>query len=186
MSTSNSPSPNSPVVLIAEDDPVFRRLLQFTIQRAGYHVVVTADGDEAWQRLQKRDIDLLVTDQQMPNCTGIELLLRIANDRANLTASSDQSNCSRELVRAAILCTAKGLEIDRQRLKEQLKLLEVIGKPFSPKQLAQSITDFFSQPDLLSKQAASTQGRTSPINSSVAGASLTANSRAVWNVCPTV
>ncbi|TWT98702.1 response regulator [Neorhodopirellula pilleata] len=179
MSSTNPPSPNSPVVLIAEDDPVFRRLLQFTIQRCGYNVVVTADGEEAWQRLQGRDIDLLVTDQQMPHCTGIELLLRIANDRAGIAASPDKSTSSRELVRAAILCTAKGLEIDRQRLKDQFGLLDVIGKPFSPKQLARAITDFFST------QSMPVESPTAPANSKIVGASLTANPRAVWNVCPT-
>jgi len=179
MSSTNSLSPNSPVVLIAEDDPVFRRLLQFTIQRAGYSVIVVADGEEAWQRLQARDIDLLVTDQQMPRCTGIELLSRIANDRSGLTAEPDKSTGSYDLIQAAILCTAKGLEIDRQRLKEQFGLLEVIGKPFSPKQLARLITEFFSAS---SGSAPSLNALTS---SSVVGAPSTVNPRAVWNVYPT-
>jgi two-component system sensor histidine kinase/response regulator len=38
-------------VLIAEDEPVFRRMLEHTLNSWGYDVVVTADGLEAWRSL---------------------------------------------------------------------------------------------------------------------------------------
>lgn len=158
-----------PAVLIAEDDPVFRHLLQFTIERAGYTVEVTADGDAAWKRLQSGDIDLLVTDQQMPSCTGIELLLRIAN-------GGEESNQSNPLIRAAILCTAKGLEIDRRRLKEQFGLLEVVGKPFSPKQLVRIIDEFFQ-----GTHSNATVNTT--VDSEHGVISAATPTRTVWNAC---
>jgi hypothetical protein len=40
-------------VLIAEDDPASRRLLEATLRRWGHEVMVTADGDEAWGALQR-------------------------------------------------------------------------------------------------------------------------------------
>lgn len=163
--------PSAPfVVLIAEDDPVFRRLLQFTIERAGYTVVVTANGNEAWERLQQGGIDLLVTDQQMPHCTGIELLHRIAN--APSSVDDEAGNSTNHLLDATILCTAKGLEIDRQLLKEQFGLLEVIGKPFSPKQLAHILDQFF--------QSRKPNSAVAAVGAAIPTPKPT---RTVWNVC---
>ncbi len=122
-----------PCILVAEDDPVSRHLLQFTLHQAGYVVVTAADGEQAWERLQHGDIDLLLTDHQMPRCSGVELLERIEAARHG----------GRNLVDAAILCTAKGLELDRQKLQKEHGLLAVIGKPFSPRRLAQTIDDHF-------------------------------------------
>ncbi|MCM2373243.1 response regulator [Aporhodopirellula aestuarii] len=128
------PQNNSPSVLIAEDDPVFRRLMQFTIEHSGYRVFTAADGEQAWQRLQEGDIELLVTDHQMPHCSGIELLHRIR------TAASE----GRSLVSASVLCTAKGFELDCAQLQGEFQLLAVMGKPFSPKQLTRLIDGHFA------------------------------------------
>ncbi|WP_404310830.1 response regulator [Neorhodopirellula lusitana] len=129
------PTTSNIVVLIAEDDPVFRQLLKFTIERAGHKVHCAGDGNEAWLQLQETDFDLLVTDQQMPNCTGIELLEKM---RASREAQPSQAK-----VTATILCTANGLELDGVRLKEKFGLLAVLAKPFSPKQLVHVIDSHF-------------------------------------------
>jgi phosphoserine phosphatase RsbU/P len=61
-------------VLIAEDDPVSRRLLQAALIKWGYEVVVTANGKEAWQALQSPDApSLLVLDWLMPEMDGVEV-----------------------------------------------------------------------------------------------------------------
>ncbi|MEM1227521.1 MAG: response regulator [Planctomycetota bacterium] len=125
-----------PTVLIAEDDPVFRHLLQYTLQRAGYRVVAVADGESAWQRWLAGGIHLLVTDQQMPRCSGIELISRIEDHCRSVVMGDDTSRDGSPSERTPIiLCTAKGLELDRRRLSDQLGLIDVLSKPFSPKQL---------------------------------------------------
>ncbi|EMI54579.1 response regulator [Rhodopirellula sallentina] len=126
--------PNPPTILIAEDDPVFRRLMHFTLDQEGYRVLTAPDGEQAWQRLQEGDVDLLVTDHQMPQCSGIELLHRIR------TAASEGNS----LVSTAVLCTAKGFELDCGQLQEEFGLLAVMGKPFSPKQLTRMINGHFA------------------------------------------
>ena len=177
-------------VLVAEDDPVFRRLLQFTIERCGFRVVAVADGDLAWKRLQERDIDLLITDQQMPHCTGIELLLRIANQARD---DSDDS----PIVPASILCTAKGLEMDRERVRAQFNLLAVLGKPFSPKQLSRVVEGYFANrgPDvLLSGENALNEVASLPnknlrsdmgVPADVTELGHSTQRRDVWNICQT-
>jgi DNA-binding response OmpR family regulator len=61
-------------VLIAEDDPVSRRLLQAALTKWGYEVIVTTNGKEAWEVLQQPGApSLLVLDWLMPETDGVEV-----------------------------------------------------------------------------------------------------------------
>src|SRR6266436_38651 len=61
-------------ILISEDDPVSRRLLQAALIKWGYEVMVTADGEEAWQALQSESVPpLLILDWLMPKMDGVEI-----------------------------------------------------------------------------------------------------------------
>lgn len=113
-------------VLIAEDDPVFRRVMGFSIARTGLTVESVGNGLAAYERLCLGGIDFLVTDHQMPVCSGLELLERM---RANTTLQAPPT----------ILCTAKGLELDSRGLECDFKLVAVMHKPFSPKKLSDLI-----------------------------------------------
>jgi two-component system, cell cycle response regulator len=65
-------------VLVAEDDPMFRKILQNWLQSWGYKVIVATDGTEAWSILQQeRPPDLLILDWVMPGIDGMELCRRI-------------------------------------------------------------------------------------------------------------
>ena len=65
-------------ILIAEDDMVSRRLLEATLIKWGYEVVVTCDGAEAWEVLQRADAPLLaILDWMMPGMDGIELCRKV-------------------------------------------------------------------------------------------------------------
>jgi sigma-B regulation protein RsbU (phosphoserine phosphatase) len=61
-------------VLIAEDDPVSRRVLEAMLTKWGYEVVATNDGAEAWQVLQQKEAPrLAILDWMMPGIDGIEV-----------------------------------------------------------------------------------------------------------------
>ena len=65
-------------ILIAEDDPVSRRLLEATLEKFGYEVVVAADGAEAWTALQRNDAPrLAILDWMMPELDGLEICRRV-------------------------------------------------------------------------------------------------------------
>ncbi len=65
-------------ILIAEDDPVSRRLLEVFLCKWGYDVVVTCDGSEAWDVLQRPDApNMVISDWMMPNVDGLELCRKI-------------------------------------------------------------------------------------------------------------
>jgi phosphoserine phosphatase RsbU/P len=64
-------------ILIAEDDLISRRLLEATVQRWGYWVITSQDGEEAWHHLENQDGPLLaILDWMMPRCDGLEVCRR--------------------------------------------------------------------------------------------------------------
>jgi diguanylate cyclase (GGDEF)-like protein len=71
-------------VLIAEDDPLFRRILEAKLQEWGYEVVAVDSGTKAWELLETQlTPDLLILDWMMPGIDGIELCRRIRSGKAD-------------------------------------------------------------------------------------------------------
>ena len=65
-------------VLIAEDDPVSRHMLEAFLTKWGYGVVVAGDGREAWQVLQQDDAPkLAILDWMMPGMEGVQVCQRL-------------------------------------------------------------------------------------------------------------
>jgi diguanylate cyclase (GGDEF)-like protein len=65
-------------ILIAEDDPIFRHLLDNWLQRWNYHVTAVANGMDAWNVLQQANApQMAVLDWMMPGMDGVEICRRI-------------------------------------------------------------------------------------------------------------
>src|ERR671912_176532 len=64
-------------VLIADDEPVSRRLLQNYLQKWGHDVTVAQDGAEAWRLFGAGGFAVVITDWEMPEMDGVELVRRI-------------------------------------------------------------------------------------------------------------
>ncbi|KPK65192.1 MAG: hypothetical protein AMK73_03695 [Planctomycetes bacterium SM23_32] len=64
-------------VLVAEDDPVTRRLLEATLQKWGYEVASVRSGREAEEALRKGEARLAICDWMLPEVSGPELCRRI-------------------------------------------------------------------------------------------------------------
>jgi two-component system, cell cycle response regulator len=60
-------------ILIADDDPVTRKLLERTLAKKGYPVTVVDDGRKAFERFQKEFFPLVVSDWMMPGMDGLEI-----------------------------------------------------------------------------------------------------------------
>ncbi|OQX85727.1 hypothetical protein B6D60_07360 [candidate division KSB1 bacterium 4484_87] len=67
-------------VLVVDDDPQFRHLLDKALEKVGYTVMTAVDGVEAFDLFQKNKFDLVITDVLMPNVDGIELVKSIKNE----------------------------------------------------------------------------------------------------------
>lgn len=70
-------------ILVVEDDESISRLNIMALGQAGYHVDAAANGAMAWEILQLNSYDLIVTDNNMPVLTGVELLKKVR--RAGMT-----------------------------------------------------------------------------------------------------
>lgn len=112
-------------VLVADDQPMMRKLICATLAIDNLDVVEASDGDEAWELLETTRPDLAVLDVQMPGRTGIELTraIRASADLAEthiilLTATAQESEI------------ADGLAAGANRY---------ITKPFSPLELLEEI-----------------------------------------------
>ena len=67
-----------PSVLVAEDDPIFHRVLQSWLHNWGYRITAVEDGLKAWEAISKEDAPkLLILDWMMPGMDGPELCLKI-------------------------------------------------------------------------------------------------------------
>ena len=65
-------------ILIAEDDPASRRVLEVTLTKWGHEVVTTENGLEAWTALQKDDAPrLAIFDGMIPGIEGPEVCRRV-------------------------------------------------------------------------------------------------------------
>ena len=73
-----------PVLLIADDEKNIRSGLDLAFTDEGYTVITAADGKEAWDKLQKNYVDLVITDLRMPGMDGYELLKRISSSYPTL------------------------------------------------------------------------------------------------------
>jgi two-component system chemotaxis sensor kinase CheA len=60
-------------VLVADDAPDVRTLIETILAADGHDVVTAADGLEAWQRYLDDSFDLVCTDLEMPRLNGVEL-----------------------------------------------------------------------------------------------------------------
>jgi DNA-binding response OmpR family regulator len=109
-------------VMLCDDEIHILRAAEIKISRAGYEVRIAHDGQEAWEAMQADPPDALVTDLQMPRCDGMELTARIRGDER-----------LKDL--PIVMLTAKGFELARENLAARWGIVEILPKPFSPRQL---------------------------------------------------
>ncbi|MFQ5636908.1 MAG: chemotaxis protein CheW [bacterium] len=60
-------------ILIVDDSPFLRAIERSYLEPEGFHIVEACNGNEALERLQSEEIDLIITDIDMPEMNGLEL-----------------------------------------------------------------------------------------------------------------
>ena len=70
------PEESQKIVLIADDEDDIREIMSFHVRQAGFAVREASDGQEAFQILSSRTIDVVLCDLRMPKCDGSTLLKR--------------------------------------------------------------------------------------------------------------
>lgn len=108
-------------ILVVDDEEPIQELLRFNLEKEGYRVCVAKDGQEALERVEKEQPDLLVLDVMLPGMSGVEVCRRL-----RLIPKYQQT--------PIIMLTAKGEEIDKV-LGLELGADDYMTKPFSPREL---------------------------------------------------
>ena len=70
-------------IIAVDDEPSNLRALE-RLFRHDYEVITAESGEEALRLLSEHDVALVITDQRMPNMTGVELLKRTADIRPHI------------------------------------------------------------------------------------------------------
>src|SRR6266851_9319301 len=112
-------------VLVADDDPMFRRILQAWLEGWGYRVIVAEDGAQAWSILQQEQPpELLILDWIMPEIDGTELCRRIREQQRSpyqyillVTGKNDRQDVVRGLDAGADDYLTKPFERDELRAR---------------------------------------------------------------------
>src|SRR4051812_19264078 len=74
-------NPESPRILVVDDEKVIREILSDFLSLEGYLVRAVEDGVEALKELQRRSYNLVISDLKMPNMGGLELIERITDQQ---------------------------------------------------------------------------------------------------------
>lgn len=70
----------SKVVLVVDDSPTVRRMLEWSLKPLGCRTLQAGDGVEAFELLKRQTVDLVIADINMPRMDGIELIKAIRAD----------------------------------------------------------------------------------------------------------
>ena len=116
-------------ILITEDSPTMRSLIVSTIEAAGdFEIIEASNGFEALRMLPREKVDLVVTDINMPDINGLELVSFI---KTNPNYRSTP----------LIIISTEGSERDREK-GMALGANEYLVKPFAPAQLQELIRKY--------------------------------------------
>lgn len=71
-------------ILVVDDEESIREFLEIMLRKEGYEVTCAEDGQKGLEIIKKKSFDLVISDLQMPNMTGIELLKHVHDNYPDL------------------------------------------------------------------------------------------------------
>ncbi len=118
-------------VLFAEDSPTMRRIILNTLNKIGLKDVIEAEnGVDALEKLNGQPIDIVLTDWNMPEMNGEELVIKLRSDPKYAKTP-------------ILMVTTRGMKEDvLTAIKHGVN--GYIVKPFSPEKLKLKITELIS------------------------------------------
>jgi two-component system alkaline phosphatase synthesis response regulator PhoP len=114
-------------ILVVDDEPHIRRVLEAMLGKEGFDVVTAEDGEEGLVTLAADGIDLVILDLLLPGANGLEVLAKIRSDPTRGTTP-------------VIILTAKGQDADREAALAG-GADDFMTKPFSPRKLVARIRE---------------------------------------------
>ncbi|HIJ66715.1 MAG TPA: response regulator [Planctomycetes bacterium] len=114
-------------VLVVDDEIHIVQVVAIKLRNNGFEVITCENGEQALKLATNEKPDLVVTDFQMPVMTGLELV-------QNLRSNPDTAQIP------VVMLTARGFALKEEQ-KEELRISACVSKPFSPRELLQSIEE---------------------------------------------
>ncbi len=111
-------------VLVVDDEIHIVHVVAIKLRNNGYDVISADNGGDAYRIACEQKPDIIVTDLQMPNMTGLELIRKLAKNES-----------TRDI--PVILLTARNFSDKNQQ--DELKIAQCLTKPFSPRELLKSV-----------------------------------------------
>jgi two-component system, NtrC family, response regulator PilR len=74
-----------PRILVVDDEESIREFLEIMLRKEGYEITCAEDGQKALDVIKKRAFDMVISDLQMPNMSGLELLKEVKNQYPDMT-----------------------------------------------------------------------------------------------------
>jgi len=119
-------------ILVVEDSPTMRSLIAVAIESAGeYEIVEAANGFEALRLLPREKVDLVITDINMPDINGLELISYIRKHQNYATVP-------------LFIVSTEGSEKDREK-GLLLGANEYLVKPFDPARLVTLVETYLKR-----------------------------------------
>ena len=119
-------------ILVAEDDDDLRRMTTVLLSDAGYMVDEVEDGVAAWQAMERSIYDLLLTDNNMPRMTGIELLNRLHSSQ----------------IKTPVILVTGEIPTDELSRHPSLQIEAIILKPYTAVGLLSVVENVLDDSDL--------------------------------------
>jgi len=124
-------STTSKTVLVVDDSDFIRRLVSLILRMEGYRVIESNNGKDALKRLREVFIDMMVTDLNMPEMDGIELVRTMRSKSAFAHIP-------------VVMLTSEFLET-RKQMAFEAGINEWVPKPFITKHLRNLIRKYVQQ-----------------------------------------
>jgi DNA-binding NtrC family response regulator len=112
-------------ILLVEDESTVLEFSTAVLVRGGYQVTGVQGCEAAWEALQSASYDLLVTDNQMPGMSGLELVSKLRSAQIGLP----------------IIVASGGIEAEEFAQNQSLQPAISLPKPFTADQLLESVAE---------------------------------------------
>jgi DNA-binding response OmpR family regulator len=113
-------------ILVVEDDPELRDMLQDTLVPAGFEVLSAKNGIEGIRLFRSHRIDLAIVDIFMPEKDGFETLMEMRRHAAE--------------AKVIVISGGGGLKMAQVLIwADKLGAAETLAKPFSPKEIIEAV-----------------------------------------------
>ena len=112
-------------ILLVEDESTVLQFSTTVLIRGGYQVTAVEDCEAAWEAIQSASYDLLVTDNQMPGMSGLELASKVRSAQFGLP----------------IIVASGSIEAEELAQNQSLQPAIALPKPFTANQLLQTVAE---------------------------------------------